>query len=222
MVLGFSRPSRGSPRCFGTPFAPCAAPASRSRLRVLARPRRRARRILPPACWRVARRTRPRRPPLTWRPRRLVLARMASTTGSAIACTTSVPATPPPRPATSCCCTASAWAPSTTRRSSPPSRTRARACGRSTSSTRAPRGHPRRGRGAGVRYSVDTWRDQVEHFLLERVRAPAFLAGNSLGGYIATYVAATAPDLCAGLVLMNATFWAFLPADPTRREGASP
>ena len=67
----------------------------------------------------------------------------------------------------------------------------------------------------GVRYSVDTWRDQVEHFLLERVRAPAFLAGNSLGGYIATYVAATAPDLCAGLVLMNATpFWAFLPADP--------
>lgn len=68
---------------------------------------------------------------------------------------------------------------------------------------------------AGLRYSVDTWRDQVEHFLLERVRAPAFLAGNSLGGYVATYVAATAPDLCAGLVLMNATpFWAFLPADP--------
>ena len=74
----------------------------------------------------------------------------------------------------------------------------------------------------GVRYSVDTWRDQVEHFLLERVRAPAFLAGNSLGGYIATYVAATAPDLCAGLVLMNATpSGRFSPPIPTRREGAS-
>ena len=142
MVLVFSRPSRGSPRWFRAPFAPCAAPALRSRLRVLARPRRRARRVPPPACWRVARRTRPRRPPLTWRPLRLVLARMASTTGSAIASTTSFPATPPPRPATSCCFTASAWAPSTTRRSSPPSRTRARACGRSTSSARAPRGHP--------------------------------------------------------------------------------
>lgn len=46
----------------------------------------------------------------------------------------------------------------------------------------------------GFRYSVDTWRDQVMHFLQTVVqprRGGAYLAGNSLGGYVAALVAAT-------------------------------
>ena len=63
----------------------------------------------------------------------------------------------------------------------------------------------------GFQYSADTWRDQVEHFLREIVGRPSYIAGNSLGGYLATYVSATAPSLVRGLILMNATpFWGFV------------
>jgi len=92
----------------------------------------------------------------------------------------------------------------------------------------------------GFRYSVDTWRDQVLYFLTEIVQpgpAGAYLAGNSLGGYVAALVAATEilsetreeesynetadsrkkkskRRLVHGLVLLNATpFWAFVPSD---------
>jgi pimeloyl-ACP methyl ester carboxylesterase len=82
----------------------------------------------------------------------------------------------------------------------------------------------------GFRYSVETWRDQIEDFL-ERVvvgdrrknaneekkkTTGVYLAGNSLGGYLATYVAASCADedLVRGVVLLNATpFWAFTSAD---------
>jgi len=64
------------------------------------------------------------------------------------------------------------------------------------------------------RYSVDTWRDQVEEFLRDVVGKKSYVCGNSLGGYLATYVSATSPELVRGLVLMNATpFWAFVPND---------
>ena len=59
-------------------------------------------------------------------------------------------------------------------------------------------------------YGADTWRDQIEHFVETIVGAPERLhvAGNSLGGYLAVYLAATSPDLVAGLFLLNATpFW---------------
>ena len=74
----------------------------------------------------------------------------------------------------------------------------------------------------GFSYSVDTWRDQVEDFLRNVVGREAYVAGNSLGGFVATYLAATEASrsagegggLVKGLILMNATpFWAFVPAD---------
>ncbi|OUS42540.1 Alpha/Beta hydrolase protein [Ostreococcus tauri] len=68
----------------------------------------------------------------------------------------------------------------------------------------------------GFAYSVDAWREQVEYFLREVVGREAYVCGNSLGGYVATYVAAaeSSRDLVKGLILMNATpFWAFVPSD---------
>ena len=66
----------------------------------------------------------------------------------------------------------------------------------------------------GFQYSVDAWREQVEYFLREVVGERAYLTGNSLGGFVATYVAAMAPELTKGLILVNATpFWAFVPSD---------
>ena len=101
----------------------------------------------------------------------------------------------------------------------------------------------------GFRYSVDTWRDQVTHFLTNVVRpndGGAYLAGNSLGGYVAAVVAATTTPssgtarqmsssfqqtetvaethtpraLVKGLLLLNATpFWAFAPNDASNSLG---
>ncbi|KXZ47460.1 hypothetical protein GPECTOR_35g898 [Gonium pectorale] len=63
---------------------------------------------------------------------------------------------------------------------------------------------------AGLYYSVDTWTTQLEQFLEQCVGEPAYVAGNSLGGYLAVNLAARRPDLVKGLVLLNATpFWAF-------------
>jgi pimeloyl-ACP methyl ester carboxylesterase len=82
----------------------------------------------------------------------------------------------------------------------------------------------------GFRYSVDTWRDQVVHFLTTVVRPDdggAYLAGNSLGGYVAAVVAATETEtntntpraLVKGLLLLNATpFWAFAPSETSSRR----
>lgn len=69
----------------------------------------------------------------------------------------------------------------------------------------------------GFAYSVDCWRDQVVDFVRDVVRANGvYLAGNSLGGFVATYAAATTTEesLVKGLILMNATpFWGFVPSD---------
>ncbi|GIL98314.1 hypothetical protein Vretimale_3708 [Volvox reticuliferus] len=65
---------------------------------------------------------------------------------------------------------------------------------------------------AGLRYSVETWTRQLEGFLEQCVGEPAYVVGNSLGGYLAVMLAARRPDLVRGLVLLNATpFWAFRP-----------
>ncbi|EFJ51045.1 hypothetical protein VOLCADRAFT_79935 [Volvox carteri f. nagariensis] len=65
---------------------------------------------------------------------------------------------------------------------------------------------------AGLYYSVDTWTRQLEDFLEQCVGEPVYVAGNSLGGYLAVMLAARRPDLVRGLVLLNATpFWAFRP-----------
>jgi pimeloyl-ACP methyl ester carboxylesterase len=64
--------------------------------------------------------------------------------------------------------------------------------------------------------SVDTWRLQIYSFLLEVMKAshdrPAYVIGNSLGGYLAVQLAALHPEIVRGVVLMNATpFWGFKP-----------
>lgn len=47
-------------------------------------------------------------------------------------------------------------------------------------------------------------------FIEQVIGEPAFVAGNSLGGFIAANLAANHPDAVRGLALMNATpFWAF-------------
>lgn len=73
-------------------------------------------------------------------------------------------------------------------------------------------------------YSVDTWRDQITGFLEQVVGEPAYLVGNSLGGYLSVCVAYARPDLCAGLALLNATpFWAFNnPNTPMFWDGTLP
>ncbi|CAM9500779.1 unnamed protein product [Chrysoparadoxa australica] len=65
-----------------------------------------------------------------------------------------------------------------------------------------------------LRYGVDTWCEQISCFLEEVVKEPAFLVGNSLGGYLAIKTAALKPQDVRGVSLLNATpFWAFNPAD---------
>ncbi|CAN0917241.1 Pheophytinase, chloroplastic [Linum grandiflorum] len=61
-------------------------------------------------------------------------------------------------------------------------------------------------------YSIDLWRDQVRYFIQEVIGEPVYVVGNSLGGYVALYLAATHPELVKGVTLLNATpFWGFLP-----------
>ncbi|XP_047338017.1 pheophytinase, chloroplastic-like [Impatiens glandulifera] len=65
-------------------------------------------------------------------------------------------------------------------------------------------------------YSIDLWRDQVQYFIEEVIKEPVYIVGNSLGGYVALYLAACNPELVKGVTLLNATpFWGFLP-NPTR------
>ncbi|KZV31980.1 pheophytinase, chloroplastic [Dorcoceras hygrometricum] len=65
-------------------------------------------------------------------------------------------------------------------------------------------------------FSVDLWRDQVRYFIEEVIKEPVYLVGNSLGGFVALYFAASHPELVKGVTLLNATpFWGFLP-NPAR------
>ena len=54
-------------------------------------------------------------------------------------------------------------------------------------------------------YSPDVWRDQTVDFLKDVVQKPAFLAGNSLGGFTSLYTAATeeSKSLVKGVILLN-------------------
>ncbi|KAI8465207.1 MAG: Alpha/Beta hydrolase protein [Monoraphidium minutum] len=63
-------------------------------------------------------------------------------------------------------------------------------------------------------YSADVWTLQLQEFLTSIAGAgpgcPAYVAGNSLGGYLAVNLAGSRPDLVKGLVMLNATpFWSF-------------
>ncbi|KAL6762310.1 Alpha/Beta hydrolase protein [Haematococcus lacustris] len=61
-------------------------------------------------------------------------------------------------------------------------------------------------------YSITTWTQQLQQFLEQVVGGPAYVAGNSLGGFVAVNLAAQQPDLVRGLLLLNATpFWSFRP-----------
>ncbi|KAM1049437.1 hypothetical protein ACFX2C_028542 [Malus domestica] len=61
-------------------------------------------------------------------------------------------------------------------------------------------------------YSIDLWQDQVRYFIEEVIGEPVYIAGNSLGGFVALYFAARNPHLVKGVTLLNATpFWGFLP-----------
>ncbi len=52
-------------------------------------------------------------------------------------------------------------------------------------------------------YSGSLWQAQLHEFIQEKIRRPAILAGNSLGGYASLCVAANHPESAAGLVLLN-------------------
>lgn len=53
-------------------------------------------------------------------------------------------------------------------------------------------------------YATSLWALQIAHFCRQVVRAPAVLAGNSLGGYVSLATAAEHPDAVCGLCLFNA------------------
>lgn len=62
----------------------------------------------------------------------------------------------------------------------------------------------------GLRYCGSTWVDQITAFMEQVIQTQhpgvkIHLAGNSLGGHLATFVAAARPDLVQSLTLMNAT-----------------
>jgi pimeloyl-ACP methyl ester carboxylesterase len=52
-------------------------------------------------------------------------------------------------------------------------------------------------------YSAQLWQEQLIEFITTKIDRPVILAGNSLGGYITLCVAAAAPDLIRGLILLN-------------------
>lgn len=54
-----------------------------------------------------------------------------------------------------------------------------------------------------AQYGQDLWRDFVADFIVEVVQRPVIIAGNSIGGFIVSSVAADFPYLVKGLVLVN-------------------
>eukprot|EP00879_Flechtneria_rotunda_P018963 GHRR01019907.1.p1 GENE.GHRR01019907.1~~GHRR01019907.1.p1 ORF type:complete len:440 (+),score=157.56 GHRR01019907.1:356-1675(+) len=69
-----------------------------------------------------------------------------------------------------------------------------------------------------LRFSADTWTEQLHHFIQDKIGQPAYIAGNSLGGFLAVNLAARHPEAVRGLVLLNATpFWSSRP--PPGQEG---
>lgn len=62
-----------------------------------------------------------------------------------------------------------------------------------------------------VPYSQNMWTEFLRDFVLQVVRQPVVIVGNSIGGFISTSLAGDYPDLCRGLVLVNSAG----PIDPT-------
>ena len=64
----------------------------------------------------------------------------------------------------------------------------------------------------GLCYSVDTWKEQIAHFIDNIVGEPTHIIGNSLGGYLSASIAYSYPEFIRSAVLLNPTpFWAFAP-----------
>lgn len=60
----------------------------------------------------------------------------------------------------------------------------------------------------GLAFSADLWVRQNAAFISSVIREPAFVCGNSLGGFVAVHLATAHPQLVRGLVLLNAApFW---------------
>jgi pimeloyl-ACP methyl ester carboxylesterase len=58
----------------------------------------------------------------------------------------------------------------------------------------------------GLRYCAETWMQQIIGFIEDVVpQKKVHLVGNSVGGYLAVFVAAQRPDLIESVVLLNAT-----------------
>lgn len=72
-------------------------------------------------------------------------------------------------------------------------------------------------------YSTEMWTKQIQHFIENVVGEPAYVVGNSLGGYLAVQLASSSPQLVKGLILLNATpFWAFRPPSSTGGNASEP
>ncbi|CAL5220694.1 g2745 [Coccomyxa viridis] len=68
-----------------------------------------------------------------------------------------------------------------------------------------------------LRLSMDTWTELLADFVTSIVQRPVYVAGNSLGGYLACNLAANHSSLCLGALYLNATpFWAFTPSTSDR------
>ncbi|KAL3140722.1 hypothetical protein ABBQ32_005278 [Trebouxia sp. C0010 RCD-2024] len=65
-------------------------------------------------------------------------------------------------------------------------------------------------------FSIETWTHQLTDFVEQVIQQPVYLAGNSLGGLLSAHLAATQPNLCRGVIFLNATpFWSFMPHPET-------
>ena len=56
---------------------------------------------------------------------------------------------------------------------------------------------------ASAQYTPQLWSEYVRDFILNIVKEPVVIAGNSIGGYISAYTSAKNPDLVKGLILVN-------------------
>jgi pimeloyl-ACP methyl ester carboxylesterase len=52
-------------------------------------------------------------------------------------------------------------------------------------------------------YGQGVWTDFLRDFVLDIVKAPVVVAGNSIGGFLSASMAADHPETVAGLVLVN-------------------